>query len=128
MLIEEVVDSISRAYTWPPRDPISQRPPAAEIRQQLVKPVPAGLLASAAGKYRFETISVDIYARRNRLFIHWPSNGEAEIFMVDARRAFCPPLTFSDVGSPWLTFVDDSGRVGSILAGDDAGLKFSRVD
>jgi len=128
MLIEEVLDSIGRAYGWPSRDSTSQRPPAAEIRQQLVTSVPADKLASAAGKYRFETISIDIYARGNQLFLRWPGNGEAEIFMVDAKRAFCPPLIFSDVGSPWLILAPDSGRVDSILAGDDGSLRFSRVD
>lgn len=56
-------------------------------------------LAPAPAPTNWKTISFDICPRRNRLFLHWPGNAEAEIFMLDAKRAFCPPLIFSAVGS-----------------------------
>jgi hypothetical protein len=51
----------------------------------------------------------------------------AEIFSTETGRFFCPPLIFSDVGSPWLTLSEDGGKIVKISTGD-GDAQFQRID
>lgn len=129
MLIKEVLSSVSRVYGWPDYGATTQQPPSAMIQQQPVSPVSAEVLGAAAGHYLSGGTRITIYSDGNRLLLEWPTNGVAEVFAVPGGRFFCPPLTFSDVGSPWLKFVRDSkGIVTKILAGDDGSIEFRRLE
>ena len=129
MLIKEVLSSVSRVYGWPDYGATTQQPPSAMIQQQSVSAVSAEVLGAAAGHYLSGGTRITIYSDGNRLLLEWPTNGVAEVFAVPGGRFFCPPLTFSDVGSPWLKFVRDSkGIVTKILAGDDGSIEFRRLE
>jgi hypothetical protein len=130
MLIKEILDSISRVYAWPSYGPTEQQPPAANIHQQAVTPVPQRTLAATPGKYKIgDRLKFEIHSRGHRLFIDWPGYGIAEIFATSDGRFFCPQLTFSDLGSPWLRFVNGrNGLTTKILADDDGSLELSRID
>jgi CubicO group peptidase (beta-lactamase class C family) len=130
MLIKEILESISRVYDWPAYGPTTQQPPAAAIHQQLVLPVPTGVLTAGPGKYRLdETLTFEVYFRERRLFIELPDSGAAEIFATPGGRYFCPQLTFSPLGSPWLQFVNGGdGLTTKILADDDGSVELLRVD
>jgi CubicO group peptidase (beta-lactamase class C family) len=130
MLIKEILDSISRVYAWPAYGPTTQQPPAANIHQQLVLPVPQPALTSSPGRYKIgDQVTIEIHSRGHGLFVDWPGFGIAEIFATPGGRFFCPQLTFSDLGSPWLQFVERSRRDHyRILAGDDGDVELLRVD
>lgn len=130
MLIKEILDSISRVYAWPAYGPTTQRPPAADIHQQLVVPMTQRTLAQAPGEYKMDAgVTIEIYSRGPRLFLNWPGFGIAEVFATPDGRGFCPQLIFSDLGSPWLRFVHGrDGIVTKILADDDGGVELRRVD
>jgi hypothetical protein len=127
MLIKEVLDSISRVYGWHEYGPTSQQPPSASIHQQLVTAVSAEALRSSPGQYEMDNIKIKLFRSGTRLLLEWPGNGIARVFATSTGRYFCPQLTFSDVGSPWLLFTRDSrGVTTSILAGDGGNIGFGR--
>jgi CubicO group peptidase (beta-lactamase class C family) len=130
MLIKEVLDSISRVYSWPEYGPTAQQPPAASVRQQLVMAVSRQTLAASPGEYKMDgAVAMRIFARGNRLLLDSPGNGIAEIFATPGGRFYCPQLIFSDVGSPWLQFIAGPGRITTrIMAGDDGSVEFKRVN
>ena len=130
MLIKEILESVSRVYEWPAYGSTTQQPPAAAIHQQLVQPVTTSVLTASPGKYRLdETLTFEVHARERRLFIELPDSGTAEIFATPAGRYFCPQLTFSPLGSPWLQFVNGGdGRTTKILADDGGSVELLRVD
>jgi CubicO group peptidase (beta-lactamase class C family) len=130
MLIKEILESISRVYDWADYGPTTQQPPAAAIHQQLVLPVPVGVLTASPGEYRLDdTLTFEVYARERRLFIELPDSGTAEIFATPGGRYFCPQLIFSPLGSPWLRFVNGGdGVTTKILADDDGSAELLRVD
>jgi hypothetical protein len=130
MLIKEILDSISRVYAWPAYGATTQQPPAASIRQQLVRSVPPLVLTTSPGRYRLgDSLTFQIFARDGRLFIDWPGAGIAEVFATAGGRFFCPQLTFSELGSPWLQLVSDrQGRVTKIRADDDGSVEIPRID
>jgi len=129
MLIEEVLDSISRVYGWPDHGETTQRPPNADFRQQQVLPVLTDMLSRSAGQYQFnDRVELRIYPRKGRLFLEWQDNGTAEIFATPGGRFFCPQLWMSELGSPWLRFVTgQKGRVSKIIAGVDESMEIPRV-
>jgi CubicO group peptidase (beta-lactamase class C family) len=107
MLIKEVLDSISRVYAWPAYGPTMQQPPAASMGQQLVVPLSAAALSRAPGEYQMtDGPRIRIRARAGRLWLDWPGNGVAEVYAAPDGGFFCPPLIFSDAGSPWLRLSD----------------------
>jgi len=118
MLIREIMGSIARVYGWPHFDWTNQWPPATPLRQQQVTAIPVNVLASATGRYAFGKDSfIDIYADGRRLFLHFPGNGNAEVFRTSDGQFFCPQLTFSDFGDPRLRFERaDNGKVDKIIA------------
>lgn len=129
MLIKEVLSSISRVYGWPDYGATTQQPPSASIQQQRVSPVPADILQRSSGQYSMGDIRIRLYRNGDRLYLDWPTNGIAEVFAAPDGRFFCPPLIFSDVGSPWLRFVSGTKDVMTkILAGDDESAEFTRLD
>jgi len=130
MLIKEILDSISRVYDWPAYGPTTQQPPAANIHQQLVIPVPQRALAASPGRYKIgDQVTIEIYSRGRGLFVDWPGFGTAEIFATPGGRFFCLQLTFSDLGSLWLQFVNGrDGITTKILADDDGRVGLQRVD
>jgi len=130
MLIEEVLDSISRVYGWPDHGETTQRPPDADFRQQRVLPVPADMLSRSAGQYRLnDRLVLRIHPRKSRLFLDWPGNGSAEIFATAGGRFFCTPLWLSELGSPWLRFVTGpNGQVSKIVAGFGESIEMPRTD
>ena len=74
-------------------------------------------------------MTFEILSRDGRLLLDWPRLGMAEIFATADGRFFCPQLTFSDFGSPWLRFINGrDGKTEKILAGDDGGVELLRVD
>ena len=128
MLIKEVLGSISRAYDWSDYGATSQQPPSANIRQQRVISMPAPALRASVGQYAFGSIKISLYRSGMHLFLDWPTNGVAEVFATPDGRFFCTPLTFSDVGSPWLQFIrSPHGAVTKILMGDDGSIEFLRL-
>ena len=129
MLIKEVLGSISRVYGWPDYGATSQQPPSASIQQQRVIPMRTDILEASAGRYALGNIKIALYRRNDRLMLKWPSNGTAEVFATPDGRLFCPPLTFSDVGSPWLRLVRrPTGVASRIVAGDDGSIELRRLD
>jgi CubicO group peptidase (beta-lactamase class C family) len=103
MLLKEILDSVQRVYEWPAYSATTQQPPAANMGQQLVVPISRRTLASTVGTYEVDGIAtIRIYRQGNRLLLDWPGNGVAEVFATPDGRLFCPPLTFSEVGTPWL--------------------------
>lgn len=130
MLIKEVLDSISRVYAWPEYGVTAQQPPAATLHQQLVMPVSTHTLVGSTGEYKIgDELTIRIYSRGDRLFLDWPNNGIAEVFATLSGRFFCPQLIFSDLGSPWLQFVEDHrGITSKMLAGDDGSAELRRVN
>jgi hypothetical protein len=129
MLIKEVLDSISRVYAWPEYGATTQQPPSAAIRQQLVVPVSPAALAGTTGKYELgNQLTIKIFSQDGRLFLDWPNNGIAEVFATPDGRYFCPQLTFSDIGSPWLQFIPGDGGITASILGSDAGsAEFQRI-
>lgn len=130
MLIEEVLDSISRAYGWPDTGETTQRPPGSSTQQQMVIPVPTKALAANVGRYALDDqVQLRFYAKGRRLFLDWPLNGTAEVFWTATGRYFCPQLTFSDLGSPWLRFITGKdGRAEKIIAGYRDSAELRRID
>ena len=130
MLVLEVLDSIRRAYGWPEFGETPQRPPAAGMGQQLVVPVSTKNLVHDPVRFRVSAdVTFQVHARGNELYLDGPGFGTAEIFETPDGRLFCPQLTFSDLGSPWLRFVfDQSGHLVKILADDDGSVALLRVD
>jgi hypothetical protein len=130
MLIKEILASISRVYDWPAYGATTQQPPAAAMQQQLVVPVSEHTLTATPGEYELGgQVRIEILARGPRLFLSWPGSGVAEIFATSTGRFLCPPLTFSDVGSPWLQFVDErDGLTTRILAAPGGSAELRRVD
>ncbi|MDP9014231.1 MAG: beta-lactamase family protein [Pseudomonadota bacterium] len=123
MLIEEVLGSIGRAYSWPRFEATNQRPPDDNWgQQQQVLPVSSHTLTSSVGDYSVgNDTTIHIFSKGNRLFVNWPGNGNAEIFATASGRLFCPQLTFSDLGSPWLKFVEDGAGVTTAILGAPNG-------
>ena len=129
MLIKEVLGSISRVYDWPEYGATTQQPPSASIGQQLVVPIPPPVLKAAPGQYALDDIHITLFRRGQRLFVEWPTNGTAEVFATPDGRLFCPPLIFSDIGTPWLRLHDTGpGNVPGIVAGDDERIEFRRLN
>jgi CubicO group peptidase (beta-lactamase class C family) len=121
MLIKEVLGSIARVYEWPHYDSTNQWPPSAAIRQQEIARVPNEVTAQAVGHYSLDAnTSVRVFAKDQRLFIHWPRSGKAEIFQTPDERLFCPQLTFSELGNPFLRLrAAKHGAPGELLGADD---------
>jgi CubicO group peptidase (beta-lactamase class C family) len=130
MLLKELLDSVRRAYDWPAYGPTTQQPPAADMGQQLVAPISARTLTSIVGTYELDDIvTIKIYRERRRLLLDWPGSGVAELFATPDGRLFCPQLTFSEIGTPWLRAVEDHGGVVTrILIEDDESAAFRRVN
>jgi CubicO group peptidase (beta-lactamase class C family) len=132
MLIKEVLDSIARVYKWPNYDFTNMRPPNASMGQQEITIVPQELISASVGYYKLDAnLQLQLFRKGKRLFLNWPSDGEAEVFMTSGGRLFCPALIFSQLGSPWLTFVraNTGGKmVTKILADDDGSQAFLRVN
>ena len=130
MLIEEVLDSISRVYGWPDHGETTQRPPNADFHQQQVLPVPVDMLSRSGGQYQLnDRLVLRIHPSKGRLFLDWPDNGSAEIFATAGGRFFCPQLWLSELGSPWLRFVTGpNGRVSKIVAGIEESIEMRRAD
>jgi CubicO group peptidase (beta-lactamase class C family) len=120
MLIKEVMESIARVYEWPHYDSTNQWPPLAAIRQQEVTAIPDDVAAAAAGRYSLDAqTSIRVFSQDRRLFIQWPRSGTAEIFQTPDRRLFCPQLTFSEWGNPFLRFhAGDQGAPSQLLGAD----------
>jgi CubicO group peptidase (beta-lactamase class C family) len=120
MLIKEILESIAHVYEWPHYGSTNQWPPSASIRQQEITKIPQGLLSAAVGHYSLDANTVvRVFARDERLYLHWPRNGEAEIFSTPDGRLFCPQLTFSELGDPFLRFnVQKDSSGGELLAAD----------
>jgi CubicO group peptidase (beta-lactamase class C family) len=103
MLIKEVLGSIARVYGWPQYDSTNQWPPSASIRQQEVTSVPREVRAAAVGRYSLDAATtLRIFVQDDRLYVNWPRQGDAEIFATADGRLFCPQLTFSELGDPFL--------------------------
>ena len=133
MLIREVLDSISRVYGWPDYGPTSQQPPAAAMGQQLVVRLSADALRRVPGDYQMSGgPHIRIRALGQRLWLDWPGNGEAEIYATPEGDFFCPPLIFSDAGTPWLLLSDGdavltNGRSLQRAAAHADGAQFERI-
>jgi hypothetical protein len=128
MLLKEILDSVRRVYEWPAYTATTQQPPAANIGQQLVVPISRHTLMSTVGTYKLDEVAtIKVYRQRERLFLDWPSNGVAEVFATPDGRLFCPQLTFSDVGTPWLRPLED-GATTRIIVDDDESVAFRRVN
>lgn len=129
MLLKEILDSVSRVYQWPAYTATTQQPPAASIGQQLVVPISRRTLMSTVGTYKLDEVAtIKIHRQRNRLFLDWPGNGVAEVFATSDGRLFCPQLTFSDIGTPWLhPLEDDDGATKRIIVDDNETVAFRRV-
>jgi CubicO group peptidase (beta-lactamase class C family) len=129
MLILEVLDSIRRTYGWPEFGETAQRPPAASMGQQLVVPVSSKNLVLSPARFRVsQDVSFEVRAGGNKLYLDGPGFGTAEIFETPDGRLFCPQLTFSDLGSPWLRFVfDEYGDFIKMLADDDGRVVLPRI-
>lgn len=117
MLIKEVLGSIARVYRWPHYDSTNQWPPSAAIDQQEVALIPDGEALAAVGRYSLDAnTSIRVFARDRRLYLNWPRSGDAEIFSAPDGRIFCPQLTFSELGDPFLRFrAASSGTVREML-------------
>jgi CubicO group peptidase (beta-lactamase class C family) len=129
MILLEVIDSIRRAYGWPELGETVQRPPAASLGQQLVVPVSSANLLNARTRFRLgDGYELEIYPRGRELFIEGPDFVTSQVFEVPDGRLFCPQLTFSDLGSPWLQLVFESdGRVSKLRADDDGSVVLDAV-
>lgn len=130
MLLKEILDSVRRAFDWPAYGPTTQQPPAADRGQQRVVPIPMRTLESIVGTYELDdVVTIRIYREKMRLLLEWPGNGLAEVFATPDGSLFCPQLTFSDIGTPWLRAVEDrSGVVTRILVEDDESVAFRRLN
>jgi single-stranded-DNA-specific exonuclease len=61
-------------------------------------------------------------------FLDLVALGTAQLFEVPDGRLFCPQLTYSDLGSPWLQLVfDSSGKVSKLRADDDGSVVLDAV-
>jgi CubicO group peptidase (beta-lactamase class C family) len=122
MLIKEVLDSVSRVYAWPAYGATAQQPPAASLGQQLVVPMSRAALARAPGDYQMaDGPRISILRRGRGLWLKYPGNGAAEIHATADGGFFCPPLIFSDAGTPWLTLSDAYGQLTSVATRGAAG-------
>jgi CubicO group peptidase (beta-lactamase class C family) len=129
MLIKEVLNSIARVYKWPQYDSTNQWPPSASITQQEVTTIPHSILSAAVGQYVLDANTViQIFARDNRLFLHWPGDGDAEVFRTPDDRYFCPQLTFSELGVPFLRFAVGSQSTVTELLADDGRRVLRRAN
>lgn len=114
MMIKEVLGSIARVYQWPHYESTNQWPPSASIRQQEITAIPSDVLSAARGHYSLDANTIiQVFTKAGRLYLHWPRNGNAEIFATPDGRFFCPQLTFSELGDPFLRF--GRGKNGSIV-------------
>jgi CubicO group peptidase (beta-lactamase class C family) len=131
-LIKEVLDSIARVYKWPNYGVTNMQPPDASMGQQEIIMVPRELISASVGHYKLDAnLQLWLFRKGKRLLLNWPTDGEAEVFMTSGGRLFCPALIFSQLGSPWLTFVrtNTGGKiVTKILADDDGSQIFLRVN
>jgi len=94
-----------------------------------VVPLSADVLASSPGQYELDNTEIRIHRSNGRLFLEWPGNGSAEVFATPGGRFFCPQLIFSDVGSPWLQFIQGpNAGTTKIMAGDDGSIELRRVN
>ncbi|MCU0732577.1 MAG: beta-lactamase family protein [Hyphomonas sp.] len=130
MLILEVLESVRRVYGWPEFGETTQRPPAASMGQQLVVPISSKNLVGAPVQFTLsDGVTFKVRSGGTRLYIDGPGFGTAEIFETPDGRLFCPPLTFSDLGSPWLRLIfDQDGNLTKMLADDDGGVVLPRID
>ena len=128
MLIKEVLGSIARVYEWPHYDSTNQWPPSAAIRQQEVTTIPAAVIAAAVGRYSFDAnSSIRVFAQDRRLYIDWPRSGTAEVFQTPDNRLFCPQLTFSELGNPYLRFRSENPGTAGDLLGAEGQVVLRRV-
>jgi CubicO group peptidase (beta-lactamase class C family) len=134
MLIREVLESISRVYAWPAYGPTTQQPPAAAMGQQLVVPLSREALRRVPGEYQMSGgPRIRIRAQRRQLWLEWPGNGVAEVYATPEGGFFCPPLIFSDAGSPWLQLSDGHTRLtngamhGAPAPPQAHGVQFERI-
>lgn len=129
MLIKEVLGSIARVYQWPHFDSTNQWPPSASIRQQEITTIPDDVLSAAVGQYSLDAnTTIQVFARAGHLYLHWPRNGNAEIFATPDGRFFCPQLTFSELGDPFFRFgVGTHASIDEILAAEGQ-VKLRRVN
>jgi CubicO group peptidase (beta-lactamase class C family) len=128
MLIKEVLGSIARVYRWPHYDSTNQWPPSASITQQEVTAVPQDILSAATGRYALDSDNViQVFATGNRLYMHWAHDGDAEVFRVPDGRYFCPQLTFSELGNPFLHFVPGAENTVTEILADDGRSVLRRV-
>jgi hypothetical protein len=129
MLMLELIDSIRRAYGWPELGETVQRPPSASLGQQLVVPISSANLLKARTRFRLDDgYELEIYPKGSELFIEGPGFVTSQVFEVPDGRLFCPQLTFSDLGSPWLQLVFDSdGEASKLRADDDGSVELDAV-
>ena len=87
------------------------------------------ILVAAPGEYAMpQGLTMKIYSRGRRLFLDWPQDGIAEVFATSDGRFFCPQLTFSELGSPWLQIIEDRpGVITRIKGSYEGGVEFLRV-
>jgi hypothetical protein len=128
--IKEVMGSIGLVYGWRNYDSTGQEPPAASMAQQEITAIPADVIATSAGRYSVgPNETIELFEEAGHLFMNESDEGKAEIFATPGGRFICPPLTFSEFGSPWLQFVqDDIGRITQILPGDDGTSVLNRIN
>jgi CubicO group peptidase (beta-lactamase class C family) len=128
MLLKEVLGSIARVYEWPHYDSTNQWPPSAAIAQQETTPIPDDVTSSAVGRYALDAnTSVRVFARKSRLYLEWPRSGVAEIFATTDGRLFCPQLTFSELGDPFLRLRKAPDGLVEALLGADGQAVLRRV-
>ena len=128
MLIKEVLASIAHVYHWPRYGSANQWPPSASITQQEVAPVPRDMLSAAAGRYELDGDNViRVFAKGGRLYMHWDHDGDAEIFRVPDGRYFCAPLTFSELGNPFLRLVLGAPNTVTEILADEGRRVLRRI-
>ena len=91
--------------------------------------IPAAMLSAAVGKYSLDAGTfIRVFARDERLYLNWPRNGEAEIFGTPDGRFFCPQLTFSELGDPFLRFNAPKGASGGEMLAADGHVVLRRME
>ncbi len=130
VLIIEILESIARVYGWPKYVATNMWPPDAPLPQQAVTAVPSDLVAASSGAFKAATgETMTLYKKGASLFVKMPLDGEAEVFVADDGQLFCPPLQFSELGSPWLQLgKDERGVVTKVRAGYQAYAEYRRLD
>lgn len=130
MLILEVMESIRRAYNWPDFGETAQRPPSSSMGQVAVRTLSSKNLIRERVRFEVtEGVTLVLHSRGTRLFVDGPGFGTAEVFETADGRLFCPQLTFSDLGSPWMRFEFNAlGEVTKLRTYDDGSVVLDRLE